>query len=393
MRHRQLRRLEGILGNYRSSDMKPSVHTYGTMIKASSTLHRLPQCWEYWHEMQTRRGMQPNEIALGCMLDALVTNGEVDAAVLLLAEWKDRVPPNQIMYSTIMKGLANTHQAARAFSTWREMRKEGIKMNTVVYNAVIDAQARVGAMDAVSELVAAMESDGVVPDNISMSTIVKGYSVKGDLNKAFEVFRNMQKTGMARDAIVYNTLLDGCSRHSRFDLADIVIREMEEHRVLPSNFTVGILMKMYGKRKQLDKAFEVVEAMPKKYGFSINSQVRTCLICACLNNNSVDRAFEVFNQLREGQQKADAKAWGAMISGCTRLGRVEDAARLLGEACGFDGHQRGLPHGSTLEAATVEKVLRGLSQQGLGERVAIPLVRKLRHDGYKVASHLAGAWA
>lgn len=392
VRHRQMRRLEDILNRYRSMDFKPSVHTYGTLIKAASTLRRLSMCWEYWNEMETRRGIVPNDIALGCMLDALVTNEKVDQAIQLLAQWKERVPPNPIMYSTIMKGLANTHQASRALQTWHEMRKEGIKMNTVVYNAVIDAQARVGAMEAVSELVAAMEADGVVPDNISLSTIVKGYTVKGDLDKAFEVFRDMQRTGMARDCIVYNTLLDGCTRHSRFDLADRVVKEMEDRDVTPSNFTVGILVKMYGKRRQLNKAFEVIDTVPVKYGFTANAQVKTCLICACLNNNSVDKAFEIFDQLRAGQRQADAKSWGAMISGCLRLKRVDDAVRLLEEAYGLDGRPAGLPHHSTLEAATVDKVLAALAQRGQSESVAIPLVRKLRRAGYKanLAGHLAG---
>ena len=68
-----------------------------------------------------------------------------------------------------------------------EMRKEGIAMNTIVYNALIDTQARVGAMDKVSELVEMMEPSGCFPDAITYSTIVKGRCVKGDLDKAVEI--------------------------------------------------------------------------------------------------------------------------------------------------------------------------------------------------------------
>ena len=77
-------------------------------------------------------------------------------------------------------------KTGRAMAMWREMRAEGLKMNTIVYNSVIDAFARCGFMDGVTELLSAMEADGVVPDLITRSTIVKGYCVKGDLDKAVE---------------------------------------------------------------------------------------------------------------------------------------------------------------------------------------------------------------
>ena len=36
-------------------------------------------------EMQGQRGLEPNDIVYGCMLDALVCNGQVDEAVQLFA--------------------------------------------------------------------------------------------------------------------------------------------------------------------------------------------------------------------------------------------------------------------------------------------------------------------
>eukprot|EP00443_Scrippsiella_acuminata_P049481 CAMPEP_0115431788 /NCGR_PEP_ID=MMETSP0271-20121206/31754_1 /TAXON_ID=71861 /ORGANISM="Scrippsiella trochoidea, Strain CCMP3099" /LENGTH=1046 /DNA_ID=CAMNT_0002857085 /DNA_START=146 /DNA_END=3284 /DNA_ORIENTATION=+ len=376
--YRETRRLESILSSYHNSSIRPSVHTYGSLIKASSTLKRLPQCWEYWHEMVESRAMQPNEIVLGCMLDALVTNRNIEQAVNLLAKWKTRVPPNTVMYSTIIKGFANTHQAERAMCMWREMRAEKLKLNTVVYNAVIDAQARVGAMEEVSELVAMMQEDNVKPDIISHSTIVKGYCVKGDVNKAFEIFRDMQKNNMVKDSIVYNTLLDGCTRNSRFDLADVLLEDMEKCNITPTNFTMGILVKMYGRRKQLDRAFEAMETLPKRHGFAPNPQVKTCLVCACINNNALDRAFEVFDDLKSAGFGADAKAYSAIISGCVRKQQTDRAVALVEEAYGLNGAPPQLAQGQTIEVESLEKLLQALSQRGQAQEVAMPLLDRLR---------------
>lgn len=389
IRHRECRRLENMLAAYTRSSLRPQVHTYGSLIKACSTLKRIDRCWKFWHEMEDHRGMEPNDIVLGCMLDALVCNGAIEEAVQLFYAWKSRVKPNTVIYSTLIKGFANTHQAERAMSSWREMREEGIRMNTVVYNAVIDAQARIGAMDEVSELVQAMEPDGCTPDVITYSTIVKGYCVKGDLDKAFEVFRSMQKNDMAGDSIIYNTVLDGCTRHGRMDLADQLLADMERYSVTPSNFTLGILVKMYGRRRQLDKAFEAVDDLPRRFGFTANAQVSTCLMCACLNNNAVDKAFEVFEDLKRSGKGADAKAYGALISGCVRHGELQRAARLVEEAYGLVPEGSARPcQGGALEPEPVEQLLRAFSQRGLMEQQGLPLLERLRAAKVPISGRL-----
>merc|ERR1719476_1169539 len=145
--------------------------------------------------MTELRGMPPNDLVLGCMLDALVSNGCVDEAVALFNRWKASVPPNIVMYSTLIKGFAGSQQAARALEMWREMRAAGMILNTVTYNVLIDAQARVGAMEDVQVLLDHMEKENVAPDIVTFSTIAKGYCNRGDLDRAFAVFKKMQSKG------------------------------------------------------------------------------------------------------------------------------------------------------------------------------------------------------
>mmetsp|Transcript_52528 Transcript_52528/g.96790 ORF Transcript_52528/g.96790 Transcript_52528/m.96790 type:complete len:611 (+) Transcript_52528:1-1833(+) len=380
IRHREHCRLHSILDAVGKSSLQPSVHTYGSLIKAHGAVKHVDRCWALWHKMVEDRALEPNDIVLGCMLDALVCNERTEEAVVLCKKWQPRVVANSIMYSTLIKGFANSRQASRAMDMWREMQQLKLPMNTVVYNALIDAQARVGLMDEVGFLMQSMESHGCVPDSITYSTIVKGYCFKGDLDKAFEVFRSMRQNQMANDSVIYNTLLDGCVRHNRMDLAETLLEDMNRFSISPSNFTLGILVKMYGRRRQLDKAFKTVEEIPKKYGFKANGQVKTCLINACLNNNDVDLAMKVFDELRCSEQGADRKNYTSMISSLLRHGRLEQAVKLVEDAYGLDAgaRVRALPPGQRLEADSLEQLLRALTQRGQMERLGVPLMNRLR---------------
>ena len=46
-------------------------------------LNWVRRCRGYWHDMVQERAVMPNEGVLGCVLDALVCNGEVSEAAAL----------------------------------------------------------------------------------------------------------------------------------------------------------------------------------------------------------------------------------------------------------------------------------------------------------------------
>jgi len=387
-RHQESRRLQHIINLFSKSNLRASVSTYGSLIKASGSLKNVPQCWAYWRAMD-ERGLEPTPIALGCMLDALVCNGDLEQAEKLLVEWKQKGrPANAIMYSTLIKGYASSGQHARAMETLHLIRADGgMKLTTAVYNSVIDAQARAGAMTEIYDVLDMMKADGVTPDSISWATIVKGHCVQGDLTKAFEVFQSRVASGSSKDSMIYNNILDGCIRHARFDLAESLVEQMETTKVVPSNYTFGILVKLYARRRQVDRAFEVIERLSKQFNITPNNQVRTCLMCACLNANSPAKALQVFEELRASPSGADAKAYSSLISGLLRHRKTTEAVKMVEEAYGLEG-SHSLPKGQNIEVDVLEKLMAALGQKGLTQNVAIPLLKKLQGAGVPVGGRI-----
>jgi len=380
IRHHEHRRLESIVHTISKANLQPSVHIYGYIIKAHGSLKHVHKCWEYWHEMVNNRGMEPNDVAFGCMLDALVCNENIEEAAALFEEWQPKFPDNTIIYSTMIKGFANSGQAARAMEMWYKMQELKMPMNNMVYNALIDAHARLGLMDEVSHLVQSMAAHNCAPDTITFATIVKGYCHGGNLEKAFEVLRDMQQNQMAHDNSIYNTLLNGCVRHNCMDLADSLLEDMDRFSIRPSNVTLGILVKMYGRRRQLDKAFEIVEQIPQRHGFKVNAQVKTCLMSACLYNRNLESATKVFEELRNSEQGLDSKIYSAMISGTLRQGWIEEAVGVVEDAYGLNPEtkDKALYPGQSLETESLLQVSRALVQHGKMESVGVPLLNRLR---------------
>merc|ERR1719454_182673 len=159
----------------------------------------------------------------------------------------------------------------------------------ITYNTLIDACARVGEMTKASALFRDMCEQGVDPDLITYSTMVKGYCCQGDMEQAIQLFTLMRKRDIKPDAILFNSILDGCARKKMRTLTETVLADMEEAGVAPSNFTLSILVKLYGRCRELERAFEVVETLPVKYSFEVNATVNTCLMSACIANGTLPR--------------------------------------------------------------------------------------------------------
>jgi len=390
IKHNDHQRLRDILSRVEAkrSKVQFAAHTFGSLIRAASTLKRLDQCKELWKDMTEARHIEPSGVTLGCMLDALVMAGRMADAVALLRTWEPKIPANTVIYSTLIKGFCNARDCKRADEMWQELIAKKLPLNTVVFNAIIDAHARMGNIDRVTALVESMETAGCPPDDITWSMVAKGYCTVGEVDKAFEVFSTVETECVANAVIMFNTILDGCVRHNKAELGDKMIAGIEQWGIRPTNYTLGIIVKMCGRRNQLKRAFDAVETYPKKYGFTVNGPVLTCLFFACLRSDAVDAAQKVFQEHRDGGNPPDVKMYTALVSSYARGGRLEQAVALVEESYGLNHCKRMLPAGEELEPNCLEQLMKGLNRRGLMQKVGAPLLNKMRAAGVSGAARL-----
>jgi len=380
VKYREVERVQFLVHKWEKSTLKPCNITCASLIKGYASLNQLDQCRRLWRQALQERGIESNDVLLGCWLETLVSNKLVDEAMAVFNEVKDRLPPNMVIYSTLAKGFAAEGRADEALAFYREVRSiPGVQLNTVLFNVLIDSQARQGHTDQVNQLLADMARDGVAQDHITFCTVVKGFCVRGDLEQALTLFDTSAAQGRTPDIAAYNTLLDGCVQHNQMELADKTLELMENSRVVPSEFTLGILVKMYGRRHQLDRAFEVAAELEAKHGLVPNTQARTCLMSACLHNKDLDRAVQVFQQIKE--VGVDARAYAVLISGFLRLGLVDRAVEAVEEAYGLAGSRRTLHLKQHLSGDVLERLFQNIRQQGLQDTFGVPLLEKLRGVG------------
>merc|ERR1719169_80418 len=364
--------------------------TYGSMIKAYGRARDIERVRELWGEMRAHH-VTPTSITLGCMVDALVRNSLPDEAFDLVRGIRDQSEYadilNTVIYSTLLKGFAQSRQPGRVQDVFEEMKQMGIACNTVSYNTMLDANAMTGRMDRADELFREMQASGVSPDVITYSTLVKGYCQAGDIDRGYQVLKDMVKKGVHEpDEILYNSLLDGCAKQHRVDDALKLVEDMHTNNVRPSNFTLSILVKLLGRSRRLNQAFSMVEETCKRFDLQANIHVYTCLLYACFQNRQLPRALKLHDSMiSEAGVEPDAKTYAVLARGCVTAGSLDKAANVIRAAYRLSPVGMVQPQRAPgVEARALEEVMAALSTAPNAEHLAVPLLADLKALGVHV---------
>merc|ERR1719456_1337361 len=222
-------------------------------------------------EMRSRH-IKPTCITLGCMVEAVVSNGDTEGAYDLIHQMQDdeqcRDSLNAVIYCSVLKGFTREKKLDRVWAVYDEMRSRKVDLSIVTCNTLIDCCARCSRMDRVPRVLEDMKAHGIEPNVITYSTMLKGHCQAGDMQAGFAILEKLKKDQKVRpDEIMYNSILDGCAQASLVEDAERLLQEMQDSGVKPSNFTLSVLVKLYNRSRNLDKGFDVVEQITKKYRF------------------------------------------------------------------------------------------------------------------------------
>jgi len=330
-------------------------HTYGSLIRGHGFVHDLQGVWATWRSMKMRQVL-PTNITVGCMMEALVTNDDLEAAYELLQEIasdrKTQGLVNSVMYGSLLKGFCRQKRFERIWVIYEEMLTRKMEFSIVTYNSLIDACARSGEMHRVQPLLEGMCKHGVTPNVITYSTVIKGYCSANRLDDAFQLLHDMkQNSKLCPDEVTYNTLLDGCARYGSFDRGMSVLKEMRDASVPPSNFTLSVLVKLATRARQPGKAFELCDSICKEFGIRPNVHVYNNLIQAstwCSKGPALARAgtdgghdlptpLQTVEKMFADKVRPDVRTYTLWLKSCVAAAQPEKGLEILRSACGLRG--------------------------------------------------------
>mmetsp|Transcript_60480 Transcript_60480/g.95285 ORF Transcript_60480/g.95285 Transcript_60480/m.95285 type:complete len:1115 (+) Transcript_60480:168-3512(+) len=367
-------------------------HTFGSLIKAYGHAKDVDGIWRCWKEMRSRH-IKPTSITLGCMVEAVVSNGDTEGAFELIHQMQDddhcRGALNSVIYCSVLKGFTREKNLDRVWSVYEEMNKRKVELSIVTYNTLIDACARCSRMELIEDIIQDMKKNRIKPNVITYSTMLKGHCQNGDVQTAFLILDQMKKDAKLRpDEIMYNSLLDGCAQNNLADEGLRLLQEMQDEGVPPSNFTLSIAVKLMNRTRQLDQAFTIVEQITKKYKFRANVHVYTNLVQACISNQQLARGLGVLEQMIKERIVPDSRTYAILIRGSITKNLFEQAAGLLRGALGLPDSlpflRSTIAVCPNLDNVVINEALASFAEKGHSQDLGAPLLAEIRQNKPRV---------
>lgn len=269
----------------------PTHFTLASILSACGMLVN-EDCGMGCHGVAIKIGLDGNVYVGNALLSMYAKCGFIGDAMKV---FEDLPEPNEVSFTAIMGGLAETDQVEDAFKMFRWMYRIGIHVDSISLSSVLGVFARSGIK----------QTSGLL------------CSVHGQLIHGLTI-----KLGFERDLHLGNSLLDMYAKNGDMKRAEIVFANLPELSVVSWNVMIG----GYGQEHQTGKALEYMQMM-KRYGFEADEVTYINMLAACVKSGDVETGRHIFDNM----MCPSLTSWNAILSGYFQNGNHKEAIKLFRE--------------------------------------------------------------
>ncbi|KAH1223251.1 Pentatricopeptide repeat-containing protein [Glycine max] len=191
--------------------VKPSHITFATVFSACGSLCDA-DCGRRNHGVVVKVGLQSNIYVVNALL-YMYAKCRLNADALRV--FRDIPEPNEVTFTTMMGGLAQTNQVKEAPELFRLMLRKGIRVDSVSLSSILGVCAK-GERDVAgygnrcnsekaAEYLQRMQCDGYEPDDVTYVNMLTACVKSGDVRTGRQIFDCMPCPSLT----LWNALLSG----------------------------------------------------------------------------------------------------------------------------------------------------------------------------------------
>lgn len=303
------------------------VQVHGAVLKmgleedvfiANSLVHFYAECGEMNHARKVFDGMLArNVVSWTSLICGYVRRDFPEEAVSLFFEMMEaNVSPNSVTIVCLISACAKLKDLELGEKVSAYIGEAGVKLNTVMVNALVDMYMKCGAIDSAKRLFTECVERNLVLCNTIMSNCVR----QGQVQEALDVFRGMLQQGPRPDRVTMLSAISACAQ-----LGDLLFGKQCHGYVLRNGLEgwdniSNAMIDMYMKCREQEMGRRAFDCMAKKTVVSWNS-----LIAGLIKNGFVESAWEVFNEMPE----SDLVSWNTMVAALVQESMFEEAIELF----------------------------------------------------------------
>ncbi|KAH7315347.1 hypothetical protein KP509_21G045800 [Ceratopteris richardii] len=218
--------------------------------------------------MQQQRWYRPDDGFYSKIISILGKTNQLNRAVWLFKEMKKQGcrPDTSVFNSLINAHIRNSSnkeialvKALKYFEYMKTTRH--CKPNLVTYNTLLRACAQAKEHKRLEQLFEEMCQEGIKPDICTFNGIIDAHGKAGEFSAMVSMFRKMRKCKIKPDYMTYNSMIDAYGKAGLITEMEEALEDMATSKVKPQLSTLNSLINNYGAAKRVDLMELVVQNM------------------------------------------------------------------------------------------------------------------------------------
>ncbi|MQM03660.1 hypothetical protein Taro_036442 [Colocasia esculenta] len=281
-----------------SRGVAPTNPTYGTLVDVCSKGGMEREALLWLADMY-KRGLEPDEVTIGIVMQAHKKAGEFGEAQKLFEIWSSSVHDDSLeqgsfsshTYNALIDLYGKAGQLKEASEVFAEMLKRGVVPNTVTFNTMIHICGNHGRLEEMAALLGKMEELQCRPDTRTYNILISVYVKADDIDAAAACLPRMKAAGIVPDIVSYRTLLYAFSIRNMAGEAEMLVMEIEQQGLEMDEFTQSALTRMYISVGMFEKSWLWFD----KFQHEMSSECYAANIDAFGENGHLSLAERAFN--------------------------------------------------------------------------------------------------
>ncbi|KAL3632429.1 hypothetical protein CASFOL_025413 [Castilleja foliolosa] len=300
------------------SGFKPDQFTFGSVIKASSSLNEA-RLGGQLHAQVIKSESGSHSIAQNALIAMYTKFGQINRAsdIFLCIESKD-----MISWSSMIAGFSKLGYESDALSCFKKMLSQGTyEPNEFIFGSVFSACASFGSPNYGKQIHGLSIKYGFEGDAFSGCSLTDMYAKFGFFNSAKKAFEKIKNP----DIVSFNALIAGFAYGGDGNEAVSIFSRMRRLGLGPDDITVRSLLCGFTDLFNLSQGKQV-HAYIVKTGLDLDLPVCNTLLTMYANCSDYINAHEMFDKI---QGHADLVSWNAIITMCMHQHEIEQVFSLF----------------------------------------------------------------
>ncbi|KAH7657744.1 Tetratricopeptide-like helical domain-containing protein [Dioscorea alata] len=238
----------------------PDACTYNILLRACTSLHDARTLFDEMRE----KSIQPSVATFGTLISALCADLKFDDAFMVKDEMLKSfdIKPNVYIYTSLIKALCKSEKLELALELKNEMLlDQALSLDSAVYSTIIRALFRVGRKGEVVGILEEMKANGVKPDTVTYNAMIAGFCEEKEFDAVFEALNEMEKNGCKADVVSYNTIIAGFCKEKRWRDALDLFEDMPRRECRPDVVSYRTLFDGLCESGEFGEAMAILDEM------------------------------------------------------------------------------------------------------------------------------------